>query len=167
MNGRPSGLPYGADLRAFRWPLHPLECKLEQALESARLAAGACHAREARQRGLVDEWRRHQAAQERIASACVQGQPRLGTHVLAYLARVEQRLAHAASTADRLECQLAEAREECARRQRELASVQALRERAQHAHAQEQLRRAQKEADAAWLGRVRRTRGHGRGAETE
>lgn len=139
------------DLRGFRWPLHPLERKLDGALETARLALALLQRRHRELEQVAVQWKAHQAEQERSAAECVRGDPRLRAHALGYLGTLQHRLAQAGEQASELHQRIAAARGDCVDRQRQLSCVQALRQQAQQQHAQAQLRREAREADAAWL----------------
>ena len=139
------------DLRAFRWPLEPLERRLDGAVESARLAIAGLQ----RQLHAFDDAARHRLAhqreQEQRALRSARHDVRAGALAVRYLASLEAARRDADAARAELEQRVAAARAACAQRQRELESVQALRRAAQREHAQQQLRRECREADAAWL----------------
>lgn len=155
---RTASAPPGVDLRAFRWGLHPLERKLDGALEAARVALALLQRQERRLDEVVTHWREHELRQQRIASECVQRDPRMAPHVLGYLGSVQGELAAAAERRAALQGQLVTARADCVERQRQLACVRSLRATAQAVHAQEQMRREARAADAAWLARLQQRR---------
>jgi hypothetical protein len=146
----------GVDLRTFHWRLAPLERRLDNAVESARLALGQL---QAQARLLGDDARRravHQAQQERLARACVQRDPRAGADAVMYLAALEAARVASDTARAEMDQHIAGARSACADTQRQLECVQALRLSAQRVHAQAQMRREWKEADAAWVALVQR-----------
>lgn len=159
--------PHGADLRAFRWGLHPYERKLDGALEAARVALALLQRQERRLDELVAHWREHEARQQHIASECVRRDPRMAPHVLGYLGSVQEELAAAAERRDGLQRQLATARADCTERQRQLACLHSVRAAAERLHAQEQLRREARSADAAWLARLQQGRADARQGRQE
>jgi flagellar biosynthesis chaperone FliJ len=142
-----------ADLRSFRWALLPLETRRNATLETARLALGLLRVRERALQQAVQARLEERAVQQRLARSCVQQDPARSACLLAYLAQLEQGIVDERASASALAVRLDAARLDCVRRQRELASIHALRESAEHLHAREQLRRMHKEADAAWLAR--------------
>lgn len=157
------GSVHGVDMRSFRWPLQPLERKLDGGLEAARLALASLKDQAKALDQLVAEWKKHQEQQERAASASIERDPRMGSHVLRYLATLQARLGQAAIAGAELGLRVGKAQGDCVERQRQLACVQALREQAQRIHAAAQLRREAREADAAWLVRRAQRRAAGRG----
>ncbi len=143
----------GVDLRSFRWPLQALERKVDGALETARLALTLARGRERALQQQVQRQQGQQVLQQRLGCECVQRDPRLASPVAAYLAALAHDLRDAQARAAQAHLELEQARAECLAGQRQLACLQALRREAQRAHAQAQLRRDAKEADAAWLAR--------------
>lgn len=139
------------DLRGFRWPLRPLERKLDAELEAARLALARMQSQEQVARQSLGAAAEHLGLQQGMASRCIQHDPRLAHEVLSYLSGLEQALSRCRSDAARVAQDLVDARVRCIERQRRLACVEALRERAEQAHLRERTRREAREADAAWL----------------
>lgn len=139
------------DLRAFRWQLDPLERRLDGAVESARLAVAGLQ----RQLHAFDDAARrrlaHQREQEQQALQSARHDVHAGALAVRYLASLEAARRDTDAARAELEQRVAAAQAACGQRQRQLESVQALRHAAQRQHAQQQLRRECREADAAWL----------------
>ncbi|GAB3658509.1 hypothetical protein [Ramlibacter alkalitolerans] len=144
--------PVGAvDLRGFRWRLLPAERRLEAEVESARLAL----ARLQMQSCDLDQAERRRSAQQieqqALALASARHDVFAGAQAMRYLAHLEGERIAAAAASLAMQQRVAEAREACAQRQRQLESVQLLRDAAQREHLQARLRHECREADAAWL----------------
>lgn len=143
-------LPGIADLRGFRWHLEPLRRKLEADLEGARLALAALLRKESELDAIV----RTLDAQFLQDARAALGPPleaRERARALAYLARQAQVLDGRKREACELRSRVTAAREECLTAERRLASTEKLRGKARALFAADQLRRAAKEADIAWL----------------
>lgn len=144
------------DLRAFRWPLQPLERKLQAELDAARarLAALRQAAREPADRvaALEQQW----TEQARSATPIPEGalDPAAHQRQLCYLGSLARQIDKMRKEANQLGAHVAEAAAICLQQERKLAVVQKRRERAESLYAGEQLRRASKEADLAWLART-------------
>jgi flagellar biosynthesis chaperone FliJ len=137
--------------RTFRWPLAPLERKMDAAVENARLALQALQQEAHSQEQAARRRQAYQREQEDVAARSIQRDPRAGADAVRYLASLHAaRVAAEASRTD-LEQRLAAGRAECADLQRQLEAVQALRDRAHRVHAQGEVRRECRDADAAWL----------------
>jgi flagellar biosynthesis chaperone FliJ len=144
-------IQHAADGRAFRWPLHPLEAKLDGDLESARLALALLQHEERRTAQEVQQCSAQQEGHQVAAAACLERAPALRAHVLGYLAELDAKLAQVQASASKLQQEVDAARGDCIERQRQLACVQRLHDAAERSHVQERRRRASREADAAWL----------------
>ncbi|HET8748748.1 MAG TPA: hypothetical protein VFM98_24345 [Ramlibacter sp.] len=124
---------------------------MDGAVENARLALARLQQQDhALQQ---EEGRRSTQRQEQQGHAVQSAQRDVfaGAQAARYLARLQAERVAAATVREALQQRVAAARIGCAERQRQLESVQALRETAQRDHAQAQLRREWREADAAWL----------------
>jgi hypothetical protein len=142
------------DLRAFRWTLQPAERRLDAQVETARLALARLY----QQSRALEQAERRRGAQQReqegLALQQAQRDVVAGAQAMRYLARLgAERLAADAVRAG-VQQRLELARDACAERQRQLESVQALRRAAEREHTQACLRRAARDADAAWLALV-------------
>lgn len=146
----------------FRWPLRALERRREAALESARLGLAALQGEARKVDGIAARWAAHQAEQEALARDCIRRDPLAGRAALAYLGLVRAQLTGVEQVRRGIAQQVDTARAQCLERQRQLASVQALRENAQRLHGIAEHRRAAREADIAWLTREQQQRAHGR-----
>lgn len=149
-------LPARADLRAFRWPLAPLERKLEGELETARTALGALRQEEADLIGDVEALERTLSEQARHAAT--DSEQVLDAHRyygrLHYLAGLVEQIAQRTATATRLRERIEVASKVCIVRDVKLGCVRRLRESATDTYAREQMRRESREADLAWLTRA-------------
>jgi hypothetical protein len=141
-------------VRGWRWPLRPLEWRLDAELETAKLELARLHQEErvrsaaAQQRNTVCE------QQQKDVSEWLVRAPHMRSHALSHLAEVERSVREAKIEVKQAQDAVAVCRDECLRLQRQFACVQRLRETAERSHHQEQLRRDAREADASWLARA-------------
>jgi flagellar biosynthesis chaperone FliJ len=144
--------------RGFRYALEPVRQQREWKLQAAqaRLAAlqaelAACESRIAQ---LNEQCAREAAA---AARAWQRGRdPASKAAALAWLARLQRDAQLAGDEAGRLRAEVAQAREQCAARQRELEALVQHREDALREHRGEMERRSAAQADAEWCARLPR-----------
>jgi DNA repair exonuclease SbcCD ATPase subunit len=147
------------DLRAFRWPLQPLERKLQADVDAARAALASLRQAARERASDIKELEQHWSAQARSAAPgpsatldpCAHGLQ------LRYLGGLAARIDEMRQQAGALEARIAQAAAACLARQRKLASVEKQRERAEGVYAADQLWLASKEADLAWLAQAARS----------
>jgi hypothetical protein len=141
------------DLRGFAWPLASLESKLAQDAELAGLQLAGLRRDAAGIEASLSELARARGEQL-LAVTSAPGHafdPSARSQALRYLAQVDHRAAQCRAQAAALQERIAAAAAACALLERRLACVRRLRDNAEDAYAQEQLRRAAREADRAWL----------------
>lgn len=140
------------DLRGFHWPLAPLDCKLQIALDAAQLRLASLRHEESELRESV-----HALTGQRrtvLAGMAVGRRPvdpvsrgiRL-RHVVQQGLSLKAREQELRELAGRIEA----ARQACVEAERALASARKLRDAAQVAYAGSRMRREAKEADFSWL----------------
>ena len=143
------------DMRAFVWPLLPLERKLEWERDAARArlaqAMSVLHLAQLQLREL--EALREEQGCRATALLRQAPDPRSHRQLLAYLVGIQQQLARAGLHLQALERALAAARAECARCERKLQSLVAARADAMRAYLASALLAQDRQADAAWLAR--------------
>ena len=147
--------------RTFRWPLQALERKMDAAVENARLALQALQQEARLEEQAARRRHAYHLEQEGVALRAMQRDPRAGAQALRYLASLHAARVAAEATRADLDQRLARGRTHCADLQRQLEAVQALRSAAQRLHAQGELRRECREADAAWLALTQQVRAAG------
>ena len=151
----PPRAPAHADLRGRSWPYAALERKLEIAAARARLAVAdfqrQCAAGEQELRELQEARAGQLRALHGVALRAGGWDVHRGS--LHFLAEALEHLARREQALGLLRRQLEQAQEACVAAHRRLETLRALRESAEAAHVQAQLRRAAKEADLAWLSR--------------
>ncbi|MDB5752726.1 MAG: coiled-coil domain containing 88-like protein [Ramlibacter sp.] len=147
-------LPHASvDMRAFAWPLLPLERKLEWERDAARArlaqALAALHRSQSQLRELDAL---HQQQARRAAPVLHQTlDPPAHRQFLAYLVSIQQQLGRVGQRLQSLERALAAARAECAHRECKLESLVAARAGAMRAYIAGALLLQDRQADAAWL----------------
>jgi hypothetical protein len=146
----PQAMPV-VDMRGFRWRLAALERGREHALEGARLALAHCQQQSHAAEAAAQQRRERQRAQEEVALHLAQQDVHAGARAARYLAQLEAARLAAEGSRLELEQRLLAARAACAERQRQLECLQSMRTAARRQHAQAQLSREWKEADAAAL----------------
>jgi flagellar export protein FliJ len=154
-------LPHASvDMRAFTWPLLPLERKLEWERDAARARLAQALAALRRSQSQLRELEALRQQQARRAAATLRQtlDPRSHRQFLAYLVSIQQQQGRARQHLQSLERALAAARAECAHRERTLESLVAARARAMRAYIAGALLSQDRQADTAWLVHDQRAR---------
>ena len=140
------------DLRGFHWPLAPLDCKLQIALDAAQLRLANLRREEA---GLHDSVHTLDGERRKVLAGMT---PARGTvdpvsRGVRLRRAVEQGLSLRAREHELRELagRIEEARQACVDAERALASARKLRDAARATYAGSRLRAEAKEADFSWL----------------
>jgi flagellar biosynthesis chaperone FliJ len=146
----------GLDLRAFRWPLAPLERKHAHALDTAWMGlAGIRREVGVAQAELLALREAHAADVRALSESCAGGiDARVRLSALQYLADAQQQMQRRTAQANALGARADGAAKDCIEADRRLASVRKLRQAALATFAAQQLRRGFREADLGWVMRA-------------
>ena len=141
------------DLRRFRWPLAPLQRKMEWELEAAKVRLAKLQGEAQQAASRLERLEAARAEQSAVAARLMHAQANAPAYVrgLGYLSVLATRIAEAARQRQVVHEMADQARTECLACQRRLDVLVAAREGAIDHHVREALRQQAREADAAWL----------------